>query len=178
MHGPSGDEMENEAERPRSTSTPKSGRGMDPDECDRLVGINSVDLFFEEDRFGDGELTDTENPIIESLTTQEPLLMHTPVLVHVLVLLPVTLELVDRETIFFRNSNSPPASAHTKREFRQKMRNCWNPVCCGGPHAQTRGYARRRPTNRFWLLSASKREREKTKKKLERTSTTLYNPKT
>ena len=57
-------EEENEAKRPRSTSTtPKSGKGMHPDECDRLMGITSVDLSAEEDGFGDGELTDTENPI-------------------------------------------------------------------------------------------------------------------
>ena len=64
IDGPSCDEEESEAKRPRSTSTtPKSGREMDPDECDRLMGIISVDLSSEEDRFGDGELTDTENPI-------------------------------------------------------------------------------------------------------------------
>ena len=41
----SGDEEENEAKRPRSTSTtPKSGRGRDPDDCDHFMGINSVDL--------------------------------------------------------------------------------------------------------------------------------------
>ena len=57
---PSDDEKENEAKRLRSTSTtPKSGRGMDPDEYDRMMGINPVDLSSEEDRFGDGELTDT-----------------------------------------------------------------------------------------------------------------------
>ena len=36
---------------------------MDPDEYDRVVGISSVDLSSEEDRFGDKELTDTENPV-------------------------------------------------------------------------------------------------------------------
>ena len=36
---------------------------MDPDEWDRLMGITSVDISFEENGFGDGELTDTENPI-------------------------------------------------------------------------------------------------------------------
>ena len=45
IDGPSGDEKENKAKRPRSTSTtPKSGRGMDPDEHDGLMGTNSVDL--------------------------------------------------------------------------------------------------------------------------------------
>ena len=34
---------------------------MDPD--DRLMEVNSVDFSSEEDRFGDGELTDTGNPI-------------------------------------------------------------------------------------------------------------------
>ena len=34
---------------------------MDLDEYDRLVGINSVGISSEEDRFGNGELTDTEN---------------------------------------------------------------------------------------------------------------------
>ena len=60
-----GGEVDNEAKRPRSTSmTPKSGRGMGPNERDRLMGINSVDFSpDEEEGFGDGELTDTENPI-------------------------------------------------------------------------------------------------------------------
>ena len=40
MDGPSGDEEESEAKRPRSTSTtPKSGRAVAPDEYDRLIGI-------------------------------------------------------------------------------------------------------------------------------------------
>ena len=64
IDGPSDDEKENEAKRHRSISTtPKSGRGMDPDEYDLMIGINSADLSSEEDRFGDRELTDTENPI-------------------------------------------------------------------------------------------------------------------
>ena len=64
LDGPSGDEEESEAKGPCSTSTtPKSGKGMDPDECDHLMGITSVDFSSEEDGFGDGELTDTENPI-------------------------------------------------------------------------------------------------------------------
>ena len=59
----SGDEAENEAQRPCSTSTtPKSGRGMGPDECDRLMGIGAVDFSADEKGFGDGDLTDTENP--------------------------------------------------------------------------------------------------------------------
>ena len=41
--GPSGDEEENVAKRPCSTSTtPKSGKGVDPDEYGRLMGITSV----------------------------------------------------------------------------------------------------------------------------------------
>ena len=41
MDGPSGDEEESEAKRPRSTSTtPKSGRAFDPDEYDRLMGVS------------------------------------------------------------------------------------------------------------------------------------------
>ena len=64
MDGPSGDEEEGEARRPRSTSTtPKSGRGMDPDGYDCLMGIQPVGLS-EEDGLGDGEvseMTDTEN---------------------------------------------------------------------------------------------------------------------
>ena len=56
VDGPSGDEKENEAKSPPSASTiPKSGRGMDPNEYDRLMVINSVDLSSEEDRFGDRE---------------------------------------------------------------------------------------------------------------------------
>ena len=63
LHPSSGDEVENKAKRPRSKSiTPKSGRGMGPDECDRLLGINSVDFPSEDEGFGDGELTDTGNP--------------------------------------------------------------------------------------------------------------------
>ena len=38
-------------------------KGMDEDEYDRLKGINSVDLSSEEERFGGGELTNTENPV-------------------------------------------------------------------------------------------------------------------
>ena len=34
---------------------------MDPDEYGPLMGISSVDLSEEEDGFGDGELTDTED---------------------------------------------------------------------------------------------------------------------
>ena len=64
IDGPSDDEKENEAKRPRSTSTtPKSGKRMDPDDYDRVMGINSADFFSEENRCGDGELTDTENPV-------------------------------------------------------------------------------------------------------------------
>ena len=58
--GPSGNKEENDAKRPRSTSTtPKSARGMDPDEYDRMMGISSVHPS-EGDRFGDGDVTDTE----------------------------------------------------------------------------------------------------------------------
>ena len=36
---------------------------MDPDEYDGMMGIISRDLSSEEDRFGDGELIDAENPV-------------------------------------------------------------------------------------------------------------------
>ena len=36
-----------------------SGRGVDPDEYDRLMGISSANPS-EEDRLGDGDVTDTE----------------------------------------------------------------------------------------------------------------------
>ena len=62
LDGPSGDE-ENEAKRPRSSTTPKSGKGRDPDGCNRLMGITSVDYSSEENGFGDGELINTENAI-------------------------------------------------------------------------------------------------------------------
>ena len=45
--------------QPLST-TPKSARGRDPDECDRMMGISLVNPF-EGGRFGDGDLTDTED---------------------------------------------------------------------------------------------------------------------
>ena len=58
--GPSDNEEENDAKRPRSTSTtPKSARGMDPDEYDRMMGVSSAHPS-EGDRFGDGNVTDTE----------------------------------------------------------------------------------------------------------------------
>ena len=58
--GLSGNEEENDAKRPHSTlTTPKSARGMDPDEYDRLLGISSVNPS-QKDRFGDGDVTDTE----------------------------------------------------------------------------------------------------------------------
>ena len=58
--GPSGSEEEKDAKRMRSTSTtPRSGRGTDPDEYDRIMGISSV-LPLEMERFGDGNVTDTE----------------------------------------------------------------------------------------------------------------------
>ena len=58
--GPSGNDEENDAKRPRSTSTtPKSARGIDPDEYDYLMGISSVNPS-EGDRFGDGDVNDTE----------------------------------------------------------------------------------------------------------------------
>ena len=44
--------------RDRST-TPRSARGMDPDEYDRMMGISSVHPS-EGDRFGDGDTTDTK----------------------------------------------------------------------------------------------------------------------
>ena len=58
--GPSGSEEENDAKRLRSTSiTPRSARGMDPDEYDCIMGISSVQPP-ERDRFGDGNVTDPE----------------------------------------------------------------------------------------------------------------------
>ena len=69
---------DNEAKRPCSTSTtPKSGKGMDPDKRDRLMEINSVDFSSEED----GRIQQKE-----SLTTWQPQWILTPVLVLVLVL--------------------------------------------------------------------------------------------
>ena len=57
--GPSGNEEENDAKRPRSTSTtPKSARGTDA-EYDRCMGVSSVNPS-EGDRFGDGDVTDAE----------------------------------------------------------------------------------------------------------------------
>ena len=47
-------------QRPRSTSTtPKSARSMDPDEYDCVMGVSSAHPS-EGDRFGDGDVTDTE----------------------------------------------------------------------------------------------------------------------
>ena len=46
---------------------PKTGKGLSPDEYDRLMGVGSVESTSEEDRNGDGELTDSEAP-----TPQEP----------------------------------------------------------------------------------------------------------
>ena len=58
--GLSGNEEENDAKRPHSTSTtPKSVQGTDLDEYDRVMGISSVHPS-EGDRFDDGDLTDTE----------------------------------------------------------------------------------------------------------------------
>ena len=52
---PSGDEEESEAKRPRSTSTtPKSGKGMDTDGYDRLMGITSAEASAEEMGLGTG----------------------------------------------------------------------------------------------------------------------------
>ena len=74
--GPSGDDEENDAKRRRSTSTsPKSARGMDPDEYDRLMRISSVKPS-EEDRFGDGDVTDTEEMaegVANDSTTSAPI---------------------------------------------------------------------------------------------------------
>ena len=58
--------VEEDAKRPRSTSTtPKSSKGLQPDECDRLMGIGSVESSSGEDRDGDGELTESEIPTVE-----------------------------------------------------------------------------------------------------------------
>ena len=56
-----GCEAEKEAKRPRSTSTtPKSVRGLEPYEYDRLMGVPSVGSTSGEERVG--EATDPENP--------------------------------------------------------------------------------------------------------------------
>ena len=58
--GPSGSEEEKDAKRLRSTfTTPRSGRGTDPDDYDRVVGISSVQTS-EMGRCGDGSVTDVE----------------------------------------------------------------------------------------------------------------------
>ena len=58
--GLSGSEEEKDAKRMRSTSTtPRSGRDTDPDECDRITGFSSVQPP-EMERFGDGNVTDAE----------------------------------------------------------------------------------------------------------------------
>ena len=55
-----GNEEEKDAQRLRSTSTtPRSGRGTDPDDYDRATGISSVQLC-EMGMFGDGNATDVE----------------------------------------------------------------------------------------------------------------------
>ena len=57
---PDGSEEDNDAKRLRSTSTtPRSARGMDLDEYDRVMGISSAQPP-ERDRFGDGSVTHTE----------------------------------------------------------------------------------------------------------------------
>ena len=61
LDGSSEGMVENNAKRPRSTSaTPKSGKRPNPDERNRLMAIDSVGPTSEEDRYGDGELTDNE----------------------------------------------------------------------------------------------------------------------
>ena len=58
--GTSGSEEEKDAKRLRSTSTtPRSGRGTDPDDYDRVMGISSAQPS-EIGRFGDGNVTDVE----------------------------------------------------------------------------------------------------------------------
>ena len=58
--GPSGSEEEKDAKRMRPTSTtPRSCRGTDPDEYDRIMGISSAQTP-EVERFGDGNVTDAE----------------------------------------------------------------------------------------------------------------------
>ena len=42
-----------------TSTTPRSGRGTDPDEYDRIMGLSSVQSP-EMERFGDGNVTDTE----------------------------------------------------------------------------------------------------------------------
>ena len=59
---------------------------MRPDERDPLMGIDSVDPTSEEDRYGDGELTDTENPTDRVADDSGAQLTLIPVLFHVLVL--------------------------------------------------------------------------------------------
>ena len=65
------DEAEKDAKRPHPTSTtPKSSKGLQPDECDRLMGIGSVQPSGE-DGDGKGELTHIpKTQQEESLTTQ------------------------------------------------------------------------------------------------------------
>ena len=68
--GPSGSEEENDAKRLRSTpATPRSARGMDPGECDRILGVSSAQPP-EKDRFGDGSAADTEE--IEQGVANDP----------------------------------------------------------------------------------------------------------
>ena len=57
LRGSSDGEADKEATRPRSTpTTPKSGRGLDPFEYDRLIGVNSAESTSGEGL--DGEQTD------------------------------------------------------------------------------------------------------------------------
>ena len=44
---------------PAASTTPKSGRGLHPDECDRLMGAPSIGSISGEER--DGEQTVTDN---------------------------------------------------------------------------------------------------------------------
>ena len=56
------DEAERDAKRPRSTPTTlKSNKGLRPDECDRVMGIGSVEFSWE-NRDGEGDMPDIENP--------------------------------------------------------------------------------------------------------------------
>ena len=61
VEGLSDGEAEKEAKRPCSASTtPKSGRGLDPSEYDRLMEVDSAESATGAGK--NGEQTDTENP--------------------------------------------------------------------------------------------------------------------
>ena len=75
-------DAEKDTKRHRSTSTtPKSGKRLQQDEWNRLIGIGSVESTFEEEKDGDGEMTAFRNSENGScLTTQQLRLTHVLVL--------------------------------------------------------------------------------------------------